>query len=285
MNLLYSYCEKGKGEFNEDVMLYKSKIACVIDGATDVFFDKHKELENIVYVYVNNLIKKIESCFTDKKSLKEILKEAISLSTKSIGKKYNLNSYKEYELPTFSIACIKENKGDYEYLVLGDCFIAIKIDDNVKFIEDNRISHFSKLNRENIKKEALDPRIDASAIDIYRQTRKKANSKNGYPIGSVSAIGIKDALYGKIPKKENLKILLFSDGFIDYFKEKKINYEDAFDKDCLEGFVEDSLSYYLDNDSYIENLRPKQLDDRTILLLEGEEEEWFLKKIFAVMSI
>ena len=268
MEVLYSYCEKGKGEYNEDVVVANSNIACVVDGATDVFFDKHPELGNIVSQYVNELVKMIIICFDPDKTLQDIIKLAIDNVYCQLSSKYRLCDYNEYELPTFSIVCIKENKDCYEYLVLGDCFLIIKSDRGFKTVEDKRINVFSKHNREEMKRREIDPRVDISSLDIYRSTRKMANRKDGYPIGSVGGIGIKNAVCGIVNKNDVDNLLLFSDGFIDYFKDNKVDFEQLFDAKILENIVDESSNYYENNETYMEQLRPKQIDDRTIILLK-----------------
>lgn len=268
MEVLFSYCEKGKGEYNEDVVAANSNIACVIDGATDVFLDNHPELGNIVCQYVNKLMKMIVACFSPDKSVQDIIKAAIDNVYCQLSSKYSLDAYREYELPTFSIACVKEDKDCYEYLVLGDCFLIIKEESDIKIVQDKRINVFSKHNREEMKRLGIDPRFDSSSLDVYRSTRKKANRKDGYPIGSVNGVGIKDAICGTVNKNNAVNFLLFSDGFIDYFNYSKAEFERLFDAEKLKNVVDESNHYYENNETYMEQLRPKQIDDRSIVLLK-----------------
>lgn len=274
MEVLFKYCEKGSGDFNEDALLVTPKFACVIDGATDVFFDRHPQLKGIVYKYVFELINSLKNACKDEKSLKDIVKESINEIYPFFNDKFGLDLYEEYELPTFSIACVKENKDNYEYLVLGDCFLLFKRDEQIWLIEDERVKFFSRNNREEMKRLKLDPRSDEKSIKIYQSTRMKANSKLGYPIGSVKGTGIDDSLYGIVAKKSVNRILLFSDGFIDYFTNANVEYEQLFDETHLKYIVDKAYDFYNDNESYMEQLRPKQFDDRTIVLLKKEEDKY-----------
>lgn len=270
MEKIYEYCKKGNGKYNEDVVGSTSNIACVIDGATDVFFDEHKELDGIVHKYVNLLIENVIKCFAQEKDVCSIVSLAIALTYEQLNKMFIIDNYEEYELPTFSIACIKENCDSYEFMVLGDCYILIRDRECITMLNDERIIKFSQQNRKTLRKLKLDPRSDASSINVYKSTRKKANSIDGYPIGSISGKGIKNAITGKISKNKVSDILIYSDGFVDYFESGGIDKEHLFDYFWLKEIVKESENYYENNDIYMKQLRPKQMDDKTIILLKKE---------------
>lgn len=271
MKVLFKYCKQGNGEFNEDAILTTSKLSCVIDGATDVYLDEHPQLRGIVNEYVNEIIESLDEMNKEEMTLKDIVKTSLINTYHKLNSKYDLDAYMEYELPTFSIACIKENKNEYEYLVLGDCFLVFSIQEHIQMIEDRRIRIFSKHNRDEMKGLNLDPRCNKESLEVYKNTRKKANSNSGYPIGSVSGTGIDEAICGTV-KKDNVNgILLFSDGFIDYFNSIKIEYKELFDEKYLSNIIKQSDMYYSDNEMYMEQLRPKQCDDRSIIMMKSGE--------------
>ena len=157
----------------------------------------------------------------------------------------------------------------YEYFVLGDCFLALKNGDGVKLIKDQRVKKFSKYNRDEMKRLGLNPQVDYEAMEVYKKTRMKANTTDGYPIGSVRGTGLKNAFCGEIGKEEVQRILLFSDGFIDYLEERNVDIINLFDEDKLEKIIEKADVFYADGEEYCKQLRPKQVDDRTIVLLDS----------------
>ena len=270
MEKIYEYCKKGNGKYNEDVVGSTSNIACVIDGATDVFLDEHKELDGIVNRYVNLLIDNVIKCSTQEKDVCSIVSLAIDLTYEQLNKMFVIDNYGEYELPTFSIACIKENCDSYEFMILGDCYILIRDREHVTMFNDERIIKFSQHNRDTLRRLKLDPRSDSSSINGYKSTRKKANSIDCDPIGSVSGKGIKNAITGKVSKNRVSDILIYSDGFVDYFESGKIEKKQLFDRFRLKKIVKESEDYYENNDIYMKQLRPKQMDDKTIILLKKE---------------
>lgn len=271
MKVLYQYCEQGDGEYNEDAILATSRFACVVDGATDVYLEDHPQLRGIVHKYVCELVNCLNTIDKTEKTIKEVVKKALEDVYCVFEKQYSFSSYMEYELPTFSIACVKENNDEYEYLVLGDCFLLFSENKSVKLIEDTRIRFFSEYNRDELKRLKLDPRHDKKSVDIYKNTRKKANSPFGYPIGSVRGTGIDKALCGKISKDEVNGIMIFSDGFIDFFNRVDIEYEKLFNEEYLKYTIAQADRFYHDNELYMEQLRPKQCDDRSIIMTRKDE--------------
>jgi hypothetical protein len=268
MKIIFEYCEKGNAKYNEDVIEANENMACVIDGATDVFRDEHNNMDRMVQDYVNLLIKNIFLCYDEEKNLYDILMRAIGKVYSYFDNIYYFEKYREFELPTFSIACIKQCVNGFEYLVLGDCSIEYTGKGKNKIIRDERVKEFSKHNRSEMKRLKIDPRKDPEAMQVYKNTRMKANSFDGYPIGSVSGVGLKNAIRGMINKESVDSILLYSDGFEDYFTARNINVSFFDEKQKIQEVIDSSMDFYNNNEQYSKQLRPKQIDDRSILLIK-----------------
>lgn len=274
MKIIFNYCEKGDGKINEDVVGSIGNCFWVIDGATDVFFKHHLQKENEVYWYVQELDKYLKTKYLEDRSLEFNLKNAVDLLYKNIAS--NIPSdVPEYELPTFAIAMIKAEQAldstKVSYYILGDCSISCIYNNKITTITDRRITEFAKLNREKLKANSLDPRTDKKAQDIYRETRKNANQKNGYPIGSVRGAGIKKGKQGEFFLSKGDKILILSDGFHDYLTSNPSCMKDFLNEQKINKAINEMNSFLQDEKEYKKTMRPKLIDDRSALLLKVDE--------------
>lgn len=259
MKIIYSKLKKGEKDINEDTYGFVSNLAFVIDGATDVFDKKMIRPKAEVKWYVNTLKRELIKVYNKKKSLTENLKTAVKNVYDKINTNGKLSCVKEYLLPTFSIAMIKVQKGTFEYYVLGDCYISYKTSDKPVVVKDHRIEKFSSSNRKKVIKNRT------NKLNIYRQTRKLANAKNGYPIGSVRGTSIAKGKKGTIDSKSD--VLLFSDGIIDYLNEDRNRIIDLYEKKNIQKTMNDINSFDNDRVKYLNSGRPKQIDDKVIMLV------------------
>lgn len=270
MKNLFSYCEKGDGAANEDICGSVGQFAWVIDGATDVF-EKHclgEENEVSVYVkYLNDAISEIADRYQPQQ-LQLLVKEAVSLVYNRLNFTEKAAGLSEYMLPTFALAVASIKDETLYYLVLGDCFIGYMEDCSFEVITDYRISDFSKYNRLLLKKIYEETKQIPVSKEIYQETRAKANAPQGYPIGSVCGTGIEKALTGAIQLRKGQRFIICSDGFLDYVKGNGVNNQRLFYTHSLVQEIEKMNRFLSDEQQYYSELRPKKIDDRTILLLE-----------------
>ena len=255
---------------NEDTAGHLGSCAWVIDGATDVFSDRKSGNAISVSRYVKLLQTFIEHHCREERSLEEILRSAVKeLYQQLLQEDESIAKAPEYQLPTFAVAMIRILNHSMEYYVLGDCVISYLAGGKISWIRDERISAFSKYNREQMKKNSLDPRNNSSAREIYRNTRRKANAPDGYYIGSMRGSGLQMGLSGSLPLDPGDRVILFSDGFLDYLNDNPEKIRCFFAADSLRREIS-LVKEYLENDQiYLKELRPKQIDDRSILLLEA----------------
>ena len=87
-------------------------------------------------------------------------------------------------------------------------------------LTDPRITPFTLRNREQIQamNDAGTPPTVEERRDIFQQTRLKANSIDGYPIGSLNPSSAYGAVTGYVPLRCQQDILLMTDGFKAFHK-------------------------------------------------------------------
>lgn len=252
MKILSEANKQGIRKYNNDIKNNMENIYYVMDGATPLFDDNIFFETSDLYEYMQLLKKNI----VVNENIKESFKNGIIESNKRLT---NLESYKEYELPNYTIAAVKEHENTYEFFLLCDCLISILYKNGeIENIIDNR---FDKV-REGNAKEAreIDGIIELSADErtnmkkeMYRKYRKFANAQDGYPVGSTNPESIENGIIKEIEKAKIDKILLCTDGLYDEIGMPKE--EKDFDKECLEEKIRDT----------------KNRDDLTYILLENEE--------------
>jgi len=267
MKILFQYCAKGDGKRNEDVIGQRGEYIWVIDGATDVFKSSHIKAEAEVYWYVHKLNSLLTELVPFEYSPYDLISKAVDMLYGEICKKNTIiDSVDEFELPTFAIALLKASNNTAEYYILGDCYVSYIHNGKYNTITDNRIEEFVYYNRTQLRRKGLDPRKDPEANEIYKETRKKANTEKGYYIGSVRGTGLKHGLRGTIALSQDEKIALFSDGFYDYFSNNPIEAFSLFNENDYESFIKRMDEYLQDESNFVKDLRPKQVDDRSLII-------------------
>lgn len=270
MRLLYSYSEKGIGKYNEDVYGIFGSYVWIIDGATDLFHVNMIAEDQDVYRVMNMLNREIELNITDEWGLEEIIYNAVNATKVALYKNgYILDRYEEWELPTFTIALYKFNEFNLDYYILGDCSLML-INRGLKIITDNRMINFVRRNREEVKKLMCNEGFYKEKMEnIYKKTRMLANKENGYWIGSISGIGLKHGIIGRIEYEMNDKILMFSDGFKEYFDLFGTDEVDnSIDKKKLKEMISKLRNYEISEKNIDNKLRNKKSDDLTVILVE-----------------
>ena len=109
---------KGTGKYNNDIYNIYDDFCYVMDGATAVFNDNIFFETSDLYEYMQLL--KINTL--DSKTITYSIRNGIKKSNVGLT---NIEKNNEWELPTFTISAIKENKNNYDLYLLCDCLISI----------------------------------------------------------------------------------------------------------------------------------------------------------------
>ncbi len=273
MRLLYSMCRKGEGAANEDIFGHAGSLFWVIDGATDLFQAGLLGVRDEVAYYVDLLNQRLTAVCAGnpEKDLEALLRQAVAEVYQTINREGKLDQAPEYLLPNFAFIFFRHREEQLEYLALGDCALCVRGKDGPLVITDPRIAPFSKDDQEKIRSFLA---VHGDAIvnrQVFQETRKKANTPEGYPIGSVRGTGLAQAIRGAIPLPLGVRVLAYSDGCMEYFNQHPQCLDRLFDP--APGEIETELSrmfaFLRDQRVYKNNPRPKWIDDCTLLLLEG----------------
>lgn len=251
MNIISSDSKQGIGKYNNDIVNYTSNFCYVMDGASSLFNDNLFFETSDLYEYMQLLKKNI----VYSESIQTSLINGIVLSNKLL---IGIDKYEEYELPTFTIAAVSEEKECYNLYLLCDCLISILYKNgNIENIEDHRFDETKIKCRKEISvidklELSMDEKLKLKR-PIWREYRKLANTKDGYPVGSTNPNSINEGMFKKINKKDVDKIIICTDGF--YSKLGIPNNKEDFEKDLMETRI-----LNLDNN-----------DDLTYILIENKE--------------
>lgn len=270
MKLLYKYSQKGDSAANEDICGVAANSAWVMDGATDVFQSHIFEQENEVSWYMSllNLQLKDVSYKNPFAEPKNALVSAVLTLYSSLRQQYDIETVPDYLLPTFAVAMITIESNTMHFLSLGDCSISYIHGGEVHSVIDTRIQRFSAENREKAKKHLSKTGDKNVPLTLYREIRSKANAPDGYPIGTVSGAGISNALIGEASLHLGDRILLYSDGILDYVNSSCSNLSNMFSVPGIEDEIRKMECFFNSSQEYLSRPRPKRRDDCTVLLVE-----------------
>ena len=245
MIILGSGTKKGDDIYNRDISNHMDGFCYVIDGATPLFNDNLFSNTSDVYEYM----KWLKNNITNKSSIEGNFIDAIKKSNLKIS---NIEKYSEYELPTFTIAAVKEENKKYFLYVLCDSLISILYKNGeIKNIYDNRFEKFKKRWANKIEK--IDKLVISEddktnmKLSIWKEYRKYANKKSGYPVGSTDFNSIKSGISLDVLKEDVDSILICTDGFFNAFGFPSEKW--YFNKDVLASKIK-SINY-LDDITYI----------------------------------
>ncbi|MBJ8349728.1 PP2C family serine/threonine-protein phosphatase [Streptococcus zalophi] len=248
---------KGTSLFNEDIVGFYQNYFWLMDGVTDLFdmdlFQEGSDSKKLVSL-INEVL---PNHLNDELSLKSILKNTLSEINHQTKMLFDSEAIQKYKLPTFTIIFIRKTRNNQiEYMVLGDSSLIIE---GQTIISDHRISRFSENDLKKFRKIFDSEKRKEILID----TRKKLNQKNGYWIGSLDAYGLDYALVGTLQIKENQRLILCSDGFLDYFKFKNNILELEFTTENIIRIISDIFK----NEDKEKSNKFKKRDDISILTL------------------
>lgn len=268
--ILYENSIKGNEDANEDGYGHVNNYAWVIDGATDVFKRKALGVPHEVSWYIDQLVNKLyKQCqsYCDNIPLDVVLKSAVDSVYNDIYTP-ELESIRECELPTFALALVRISESRADYLIMGDCCVSFVKNGNPEILTDQRLTKFSKINRKKLSNYIA---INGSApanMEIFCETRSRANTPDGYPIGSIRGTGIPNAVKGSFKITPGERILMFSDGLLDYIRSDGNRLINFFNEVYINNELDRMYHFLRDEEQYLKSPRPKKVDDCTILLME-----------------
>ena len=265
--VVHSVCRKGDGDFNEDVVGVAHSCAWVIDGATDVFNSHLLCKENEVGWYVGQLNAALKRYANDTTPLVDVLRSAVDDVARDIVQSVGKPNAPEYQLPTFAVALVRISETTLEYCLLGDCSVYALNERGSTLVRDRRIKPFSAENRQHLKE--LPPSDAEGRRSLFQATRARANAPDGYPIGSVWGSGVDRSLSGSVALEEGSRVLICSDGIMDYLDVTPGATEAIAYADDLSVELVEIDRFYHSDERFRLDPRPKRIDDQSILVLEA----------------
>lgn len=211
-------CYQGSAKYNEDIVGFNPFGAWVLDGATGLNKKNLISCKSDANWYVNWWNNYLHKNIHKEITLKEIMINGVRLITNEYYLKVNKDKIERLDTPSSSIAAIKFYDDKLEYFLLGDCTFYFKLDEKVSVIKDRSLCYLDKLVYDDMEKlpnlETLSfEEIKNSVMKTILSNRLKKNTENGYWILDFDENAINNALNGFIDVKENIKIMLASDGF------------------------------------------------------------------------
>lgn len=211
-------CEKGSGNYNEDVVGICKKGAWVLDGATGLNNKNLISEESDAKWYVSWWNKYLSENLNKNKPLKEIVLNGLENIKREYLLKLNGLEIQELDTPSASVVIIKFHKSKLEYFLLGDCTLMFKDLNKNLLIKDERVCKFDD---EIYRKMYNLNKIESLTIDEKKkillpfiiENRLKKNSEEGYWILEFNKEAVEKAVHGFIDIENEAKIIMSSDGF------------------------------------------------------------------------
>ena len=211
-------CYKGSAKYNEDIVGYSPFGAWVLDGATGLNNKNLVSDKSDANWYVSWWNSYLHKNIDKEISLKDIMMNGIKLISKDYYSKVNKSKIEKLDTPSSSIAVLKFYDKKLEYFLLGDCTLHFEIDGKLTIIKDRslcyldklvydemeRLPNLDQLNFEDIKK---------SVMKTIISNRLKKNTNDGYWILDFDEDAINKSLNGFVDIRNNIKLMLTSDGF------------------------------------------------------------------------
>lgn len=211
-------CEKGSGNYNEDVVGICKKGAWVLDGATGLNNKNLISEESDAKWYVSWWNKYLSENLNKNKPLKEIVLNGLENIKREYLLRLNGLEIQELDTPSASVVIIKFHKSKLEYFLLGDCTLIFKDLNKNLLIKDERVCKFDddifrKMDNLNkIEKLTIDEKKKI-LLPFIIENRLKKNSEEGYWILEFNKEAVEKAVHGFIDIENEAKIIMSSDGF------------------------------------------------------------------------
>ncbi|GAA0701360.1 hypothetical protein GCM10008904_07390 [Paraclostridium ghonii] len=211
-------CYQGSAKYNEDIIGFNPFGAWVLDGATGLNKKNLISCKSDANWYVNWWNTYLHKNICEEITLKEIMTNGVKLIANEYYLKVDKDKIERLDTPSSSIAVIKFYDNKLEYFLLGDCSFHFKIDEEVFVIKDNSLCYLDRLVYNEMERlpnlvSLSFEEIKNSVMNTIISNRLKKNTKNGYWILDFDENAIENALNGFINVKDDINIMLTSDGF------------------------------------------------------------------------
>lgn len=211
-------CEKGSGNYNEDVVGICKKGAWVLDGATGLNNKNLISEESDAKWYVSWWNKYLRENLKENRSLKEIVLKGLENIRREYLLKLNGLEIQKLDTPSASVIIIKFHENKLEYFLLGDCTLIFKDLNKNLLIKDERVCKFDDeiyrkmYNLNKIENLTIDEKKKI-LLPFIIENRLKKNSEEGYWILEFNKEAVEKAVHGFIDIENEAKIIMSSDGF------------------------------------------------------------------------
>ncbi|MGT2742009.1 SpoIIE family protein phosphatase [Streptococcus plurextorum] len=201
---------QGTNQSNEDMIGYSGHYFWLMDGVTDLYGIRLFEEDTDSAVLVRRLDQALRQHLDDQKSLLSIVQESVQMVRENLLKEEKIRTdCPHYMLPTFTLVFARIIDGHLDYYILGDSYLIIE---GKQVLTDDRIWPLAAQDKQLLAK-VEDPQKRKA---ILQKTRQKLNQADGYWIGSIDGQGLAYALLGSLELTNHDRIMLCSDGFVDY---------------------------------------------------------------------
>lgn len=213
-----SICNKGSAKYNEDIIGVTPKGLWVLDGATGLNNKNIVSNESDAKWYVSWWNEYLYNNIGQDKNLKEIIKEGIRKIKQEYINRLDNKNVSKLDKPSSSLCIVKIHKDKLEYLVLGDCALHTRIENNTLVIKDKKLCELD--NNVYRQMESL-PNINSltheeiknNVMDTIIKNRLMKNTKEGYWILEFEEEAVDNCIYGEQYINKNISIMLTSDGY------------------------------------------------------------------------
>lgn len=230
MDTLFSFTLRGTKEANEDVFGRDGSYAWMIDGATDLWPERHfaqsdsQFLARLVSFELSALIEEGSSS-VDRGPVDLMLHAIMQAEAKASCMNPSIEDVPAYALPSLAFMLVQDRgDGTIEAAALCDCHLFL---DTGEHFTDTRFAPFEERNRRVIA--ALDDDTPEARLAIYQDTRKLLNQERGYWVGTLDGAGIGHAARMHFAAPAGTRIALATDGFVAALEAECADGQDMFD--------------------------------------------------------
>jgi hypothetical protein len=209
--------DDGEGPVNEDLACVTSTAAWVLDGATPVLDEHHTPAASDAAWYVEHLSHHIAGAIDSDDPLEDVVWEAIEATRREYESFVRRRTVDPAAEPSAAGVVVRWRSGTLEYLVLGDCSLTVRTEEEVSHVTDGRLAA-----QEEPILEDLESRLDAGETlsfardavwDQVQALRRRANAPDGYWVFGFDPTAAAHAATGTVRLNPGDDIVLSTDGF------------------------------------------------------------------------
>lgn len=209
--------DRGEGPINEDLAVVTPTAAWVLDGATPVLGEHHTPATSDAAWYVERLSHHLAGAIGRDEPLEEVAWDAIDAVRTEFEEFVHRRTLDPAAEPCAVGALVRWRSGTLEYLVLGDCSLTVRRDEEVSHVTDGRLAAEEQPILENLESrldagETLDFARDA-VWDEVQALRRRVNAPDGYWAFGFDPTAAAHAATGRIRLDASDDLLLSTDGF------------------------------------------------------------------------